>query len=94
MGRSVSYIHTVKGDRNEWYEVWDKIYHKKVEVFDVLNGVHIWDQAMIVGEFNVFIISVSAMRQRLSCEMSYLSNVEVGLVIISDLNKYGNGTES
>ena len=26
-------------------EVWDKIYHKKVEVFDVLNGVHIWDQA-------------------------------------------------
>ena len=49
---------------------------------------------MIVGEFNVFIISVSAMRQRLSCEMSYLSNVEVGLVIISDLDKYGNGTES
>ena len=45
MGRSVSYIHTVNGDRNEWYEVWDKIYHKKVEVFDVLNGVHIWDQA-------------------------------------------------
>ncbi len=42
----------------------------------------------------MFIISVSAMRQRLSCEMSYLSNVEVGLVIISDLNKYGNGTES
>ena len=49
---------------------------------------------MIVGEFNVFIISVTAIRQRLSCEASYLSNLDVGLIIISDLNKYDSVRES
>jgi len=38
---------------------------------------------ILVGEYNVFILSLEVLRQRLVTDMTYIKQVDVGLLIVS-----------
>lgn len=50
---------------------------------DQWNGYLGSTKDILVGEYNVFIISLEALRQRLVTDMTYIKQMDMGLLVLS-----------